>query len=93
MFKHCPGLDDLIRPEIIIVKCPNCGGEVEFFGYELEQKCPSCGTSVCREAKPSCVTWCNYADKCIDDLEAKGLISKETAAELRKIAKKPSLIR
>jgi len=91
--KQCPGVRNLIRPQIIVRTCPVCGEEVEFFDYEIEQKCPNCGTLIRRKAKPSCVTWCNYADKCIDDLEAKGLISKETAAELRKIAKKPSLTR
>jgi len=86
--KQCPGVRNLIRPQIIVRTCPVCGEEVEFFDYETEQKCPNCGKTLYREATASCVTWCQYADKCINDLESKKLITKEAAEELRKIARK-----
>jgi len=90
LMKHCPGVKDLVRPQIIIRTCPVCGEEVEFFDYETEQKCPQCGKTLYREATASCVTWCQYADKCINDLESKRLIPKEVAEELRRLAKRSS---
>lgn len=88
MWKKCPGTRDVVRPEIILRTCPACGEEVEFFSYETEAVCPSCGRTLHREATPSCVSWCEYASKCIDDLVERKLITPSRAAELRKIAEK-----
>ena len=88
MFKHCPGIKRLIAPKIIIRNCPFCGEEVEFFEYEAQQKCPRCGETVYREPSEVCITWCSYADKCIDELERKGLIDKRRLEELKKLVKK-----
>ena len=54
--KQCPGVRNLIRPQIIVRTCPVCGEEVEFFDYEIEQKCSNCGKTLYREATASCVT-------------------------------------
>ncbi|MEM2210717.1 MAG: hypothetical protein QW372_03315 [Nitrososphaerales archaeon] len=86
MFKHCPGINSLVRPTIIIRNCPFCGEEVEFFEYETQQECSKCGKIVYREASESCILWCSYSEKCVDDLESKRVITKERAEELRKIA-------
>ncbi|MEM2083041.1 MAG: hypothetical protein QW303_03615 [Nitrososphaerota archaeon] len=88
MFTHCPGAKTFAYPQIIIRSCPNCGEEIEFFEYEAQRKCPNCGKMVHREATEACITWCHYAEKCIDDLEKRGIIDKERASELRKIMKK-----
>ena len=88
LFKHCPGIKSLVRPSIIVRTCPNCGEEVEFFEYETEQTCPNCGKVLHREATESCVAYCKYAEKCIEDLEKRGLITPERAAELRRIMRK-----
>ncbi len=88
-FKTCPGIKDLVGPSKIILRsCPACGEEVEFFSDETEVACPSCGRSLHREATPSCVTWCKYAEKCIDDLEKRGLIPLSRIEELRKLTNK-----
>jgi predicted RNA-binding Zn-ribbon protein involved in translation (DUF1610 family) len=84
MFKRCPGVRSLIEPQIIIRKCPFCGEEIEFFEYETQLECPRCGRIVYREPTETCLSWCDYADKCISDLESRGLISKSRAEELRK---------
>jgi len=84
ILKYCPGIKALVSPKIMIVKCPYCGGEVEFFEYEIEAECPDCGRIVRREPSEVCVSWCNMADKCIDELEQKGIIDKTRAEELRK---------
>ena len=90
-FKHCPGVKDIVGPaQIILRTCPACGEEVEFFGDETEQKCPGCDKTLHREATPSCVTWCQYAEKCIVDLKNRGLIPPSRVEELKSISKKKS---
>ncbi|MEM1537907.1 MAG: hypothetical protein QXK12_04760 [Candidatus Nezhaarchaeales archaeon] len=88
MMKYCPGVKDIVQPQLIIRTCPACGEEVEFFEYETERKCPNCGKMLYREASASCITWCQYADKCIADLESRRLIPKERAEQLRSLARK-----
>lgn len=88
-FKYCPGVKDIVGPaQIIIRTCPSCGEEVEFFSDETEAKCSKCGRMLHREATPSCVTWCQYAEKCIADLKERGLIPPSRAEELERVVKK-----
>lgn len=87
MMKRCPGAKDLVEAKIIIRTCPVCGEEVEFLGYETEAKCYNCGRTLHREATPSCITWCEYALKCIADLRERKLITSDRAEELEEIAK------
>ena len=77
-----------MSPRIIIRKCPFCSEEVEFLEYETEQECPNCGRTVYREPSEVCVTWCKYADKCVNDLISKGLVDAQRAEELRKLLSK-----
>ncbi len=84
---RCPGIRSLTQPSIIIRSCPSCGGDVEFFEYETETKCPECDKLMHKEATSSCVTWCQYASKCIDDLKNRKIILPAAADELEKIAK------
>lgn len=88
MFKYCPGIRSIVSPKIIIRKCPFCEEEVEFLEYETQQECPNCGRIVYREPSEVCVTWCSYANKCINELEKKGMINLKRSNELRKIMKK-----
>ena len=87
--ERCPGAKNLVEPSIVTRTCPACGEEIEFFGYETEAKCYKCGRMLHREATPSCVTWCEYALKCIADLKKRKLITDSRAEELEKIAKVP----
>jgi NADH pyrophosphatase NudC (nudix superfamily) len=87
MLKRCPGAKELVEPRITIRTCPACGEEVEFLSYETEAKCYNCGRMLHREATPSCVVWCEYAEKCIADLRGRELITPSRAEELREIAK------
>ncbi|MEM2341730.1 MAG: hypothetical protein QXX94_05530 [Candidatus Bathyarchaeia archaeon] len=84
MFKRCPGVRSLVEPQIIVRECPFCGEEIEFFEYEMQLECPKCGRIVYRELTETCLSWCDYADKCIADLERRGIINKDRAEELRK---------
>lgn len=87
MFKHCPGIKSIVKPQIIIRPCPFCGEEVEFFEYETRQNCPRCGKIVYREPSEVCITWCSYADKCINELVNKRLITEDRANELKALLK------
>ena len=85
-FKACPGTRNLIGPgQITIRTCPSCGDEVEFFSDETEAKCIKCDHILRQEVTPSCVTWCEYAEKCIDDMKNRGMISSSRAEELIKM--------
>lgn len=88
MFKRCPGIRSLVEPQIIVRSCPFCGEELEFFEYETWLVCPKCGNTVYREPTETCLSWCEHADKCIADMESRGLISEERAGELRKFIKR-----
>lgn len=87
--ERCPGSRELIGPTQIVRRtCPYCSDEVEFFSDEAEAKCQKCGHKLHREATPSCVSWCQYAEKCIDDLRNRRLIPPSRAEELIHMAKK-----
>ncbi len=62
----CPGTE-LRSLKVEIIKCPNCGYEIEIFSDEMKAKCPKCKTVVFRENIPSCVSWCKYAKECIGE--------------------------
>lgn len=88
----CPGARKLIQPQIVMRSCPDCSEEVEFFEYEIELKCPSCGKTVKKEMENSCILWCEYAEKCLTDIETRGLMPKERLDDLKSItAKKQDL--
>jgi len=63
----CPGSRDIITPVPIYKRCPDCGEEVEVWSDELKAKCAECGTTVFREAVPSCIEWCQAAKECLGE--------------------------
>ena len=69
--RACPGADNVKIPELEIVECPKCGGEVEFFSRDKKSTCTECDEVVYKEARPSCIDWCPMADKCFPELAAK----------------------
>jgi len=66
MDKKCPGTE-LRNLKVEIIKCSNCGYEIEIFSDEVKVICPKCKTEVFRENIPSCVSWCIYAKECIGE--------------------------
>jgi predicted Zn-ribbon and HTH transcriptional regulator len=44
----CPG-QDTRKLKVEIVKCKNCGYEVEIFSDEIRRRCPKCKKYVFRE--------------------------------------------
>jgi putative nucleotidyltransferase with HDIG domain len=87
---RCPGQDQRFwKPEDIFeVKCPGCGGSVEFFKDEPKLKCRDCGRLV---ANPridlGCAEWCQYAEQCLG-VSAAGelkIIQEKLIDEMEKI--------
>jgi len=76
VINKCPGQDDRnIKSEIL--KCPECGHEVEMFSDEVNVRCPKCNNRVCRQRLPSCVNWCKAARQCIGEEKWKQLKKEE----------------
>lgn len=63
---RCPGADTVLRPTIIIKKCPECGEGVELFSTDESAKCGKCGFTIYNDVE-SCIEWCKYAEKCISE--------------------------
>ena len=62
---YCPGISDFVRPKVDYEKCPKCGGRLEFWSDEEKGVCLDCGELVEKEEHtPSCLEYCEYADKC-----------------------------
>ncbi len=76
----CPGQETQYwKPGAIFeAKCPNCGGEVEFFKDEPSRICKQCGH---RFVNPNmdfgCASYCRYAEKCIGGLSPELLAQRE----------------
>lgn len=68
-WRLCPGIANLLRPIPEYIECPNCGSEVEIWSDEDETRCSSCGATVVREQRLSCLEWCKYADRCRELIE------------------------
>ena len=65
---RCPGQDQRFwKPDDIFeVKCPACGGAVEFFKDEPKLKCRRCGQMVVNpKIDLGCAQWCQYAEQCL----------------------------
>lgn len=67
----CPGQDmQFWKPgDIFEARCPQCGGQVEFFKDDTARRCGQCGH---RFANPKmdfgCAAYCPYAEQCLGDL-------------------------
>jgi hypothetical protein len=72
MMPKCPGQDDR-NLKVEILKCPDCGWELEIFSDEINVRCSKCKALVCRERLPSCVDWCKMARECIGEEKWKKL--------------------
>jgi hypothetical protein len=76
----CPGQDSRYWKQgaIFDVKCPKCGGSVEFFKDDTARKCNSCGY---RFINPNmdfgCASYCEYAEQCLGTLPEELLAKKE----------------
>ena len=78
MFDKCPGQDGR-NVRVRYYKCPNCGGEVEVFSFDVRVKCPHCGNAVYPDKIPSCIEWCSSARRCLGEEKWKQIFGEEAA--------------
>ncbi len=65
MIFNCPGSEKFKQPAADMVKCPNCGEEVEIWSDEAKAICPKCKGAVARLENQSCLDWCKFARECV----------------------------
>ncbi len=63
---RCPG-QDMRNLRVELVKCPQCGKDVEIFSDEQRVRCPQCGHKINRGEVPSCINWCSKARECLGE--------------------------
>jgi len=90
---RCPGQDQRFwKPDDIFeVKCPACGGAVEFFKDEPKLKCRKCGQMVVNpKIDLGCAEWCQYAKQCLEVSGAKNLrvVREKLTDEMKKVRDK-----
>ena len=62
---YCPGIEEFIRPTVSYEICSKCGGRIEIWSDEDYGVCLDCGFKIEKEnSTPSCLEYCEYADKC-----------------------------
>ena len=66
---RCPGVSNVFRPTLELIECPYCKAEAEIFSDEEKAKCDNCGKIVFKSKAPTCFDWCEYAQKCLDELK------------------------
>ena len=72
MLNKCPGQDSR-KISVELIRCPECGYEMEIFSDEIKVNCPKCKGLVCRVRLPSCVDWCKHARECLGERKYKQL--------------------
>jgi len=87
---RCPGQDQRFwKPDDIFeVKCPACGGAVEFFKDEPKLKCRRCGQMVVNpKIDLGCAQWCQYAEQCLGVSVGKeiSVIREKLTDEMKKV--------
>jgi len=74
----CPGQDPrfLKAQDIAEVKCPTCGGVVEFWPDEFARKCAGCGQRLANpQNSMKCLAWCRHAAQCLAAIRGEGSTS------------------
>jgi hypothetical protein len=66
MDMKCPGQDSR-KMKAEVIRCKNCGYEVELFSDEIKRKCPECKMPVFREMMQSCIDWCACVEQCVGE--------------------------
>jgi len=76
----CPGQDSRYWQDdaIFEAKCPECGGDVEFFKDDTSRKCKKCGYRFLNPGMDfGCASYCKYAEQCIGNLPPELIAQKE----------------
>ena len=62
--RTCAGRSAFGTPTLKIMKCPECGGEIEMFSTDVKVKCDNCGFVAFNDIN-ICVQWCAHAEECV----------------------------
>ena len=62
--RTCAGRSNFGTPTLKIMKCPECGGEIEMFSTDVKVKCDNCGFVAFNDIN-ICVQWCAHAEECV----------------------------
>jgi len=84
---RCPGQDTQFwkYDAIYDIKCPQCGGDVEFFKDEVTHRCKNCGATVLNEKMDlACLKWCPHAEQCVGPERYKAVLQEKELEERRK---------
>lgn len=77
---QCPGQDTRFwKPGAIFeTKCPECGGEIEFFKDEASRRCKQCGHRILNpKIDFGCASYCKYAEQCLGELPPELLAQRD----------------
>ncbi len=83
---RCPGQDTQFwkYDAIYDVKCPQCGGDVEFYKDEVTHRCKNCGATVLNDRMDlACLKWCPYAEQCVGPERYKAVKQEKELEEKR----------
>ena len=61
----CPGSREIRTPYPEEIKCIICGGTTEIWTDEPETVCKTCGGTVSRDMRMTCIKWCPAAKECV----------------------------
>ncbi len=64
MAYECAGRSNFGTPTLRILKCPECGGEIELFSTDVKAVCERCGHEVFNDIN-ICVLYCKHAEECV----------------------------
>ena len=60
----CAGRSNLGTPTLRIIKCPECGEDIELFSTDVKVSCGNCGFVAYNDIN-ICVQWCAHAEECV----------------------------
>ena len=60
----CAGKSNLGTPTLKIIKCPQCGADIELFSTDVKASCYKCGFVAFNDIN-LCVQWCEHAEECV----------------------------
>ncbi len=63
--ESCPGSREIRNPYPEEIECIFCGTKNEIWSDEPETVCSSCGKTISRDLKSSCIQWCAFAKECV----------------------------
>lgn len=72
--ESCPGSKEIRSPYPEEIVCIFCGNISEIWSDETETKCKSCGKTIGRDMKPTCLQWCPVAKECVGSEKYKRLM-------------------